>query len=164
MLVNKEHLIENHIQCIEWVPHSMTLSDLWPRIQGHNIFRHWLLQPAPVFASLWALFSLIIGLIHCVNFSIYSRQRRMTSGREPSCVVVASDYQLAVRDSCSGAITRTPAASWCVCVTSVSVCVKWVMNHLQTDNASSLLCHLLSYNQNISTQDAHSSHRCTFWI
>jgi len=21
---------------------SMTLSDLWPRFQGHDIFRHWL--------------------------------------------------------------------------------------------------------------------------
>jgi len=21
---------------------SMTLSDLWPRFQGHNIFRHWI--------------------------------------------------------------------------------------------------------------------------
>jgi len=23
------------------VPLSMTLSDVWPRFQGHNIFRHW---------------------------------------------------------------------------------------------------------------------------
>jgi len=26
------------------VPLSMTLSDLWPRFQGHNIFRHWISQ------------------------------------------------------------------------------------------------------------------------
>jgi len=24
------------------VPLSMTLSDLWPRFQGHDIFRHWI--------------------------------------------------------------------------------------------------------------------------
>jgi len=26
------------------VPLSMTLSDLWPRFQGHDIFRHWISQ------------------------------------------------------------------------------------------------------------------------
>jgi len=26
------------------VPLSMTLSDLWPGFQGHNIFRHWISQ------------------------------------------------------------------------------------------------------------------------
>ena len=26
------------------VPLSMTLSDLWPQFQGHNIFRHWISQ------------------------------------------------------------------------------------------------------------------------
>jgi len=26
------------------VPLSMTLSDLWPRFQGHNIFWHWIFQ------------------------------------------------------------------------------------------------------------------------
>jgi len=26
------------------VPLSMTLSDLWPRFQGHNIFRQWISQ------------------------------------------------------------------------------------------------------------------------
>jgi len=26
------------------VPHSMTLSDIWPRFQGHAIFRHWISQ------------------------------------------------------------------------------------------------------------------------
>jgi len=24
------------------VPRSMTLSDLWPRFQDHDIFRHWI--------------------------------------------------------------------------------------------------------------------------
>jgi len=26
------------------VPLSMTLSDLWPRFQGHDIFQHWTLR------------------------------------------------------------------------------------------------------------------------
>jgi len=26
------------------IPLSMTLSDLWPRFQGHDIFRHWISQ------------------------------------------------------------------------------------------------------------------------
>jgi len=33
-----EHLIGNHTQSYRMVPISMTLSDLWPRFQGHNIF------------------------------------------------------------------------------------------------------------------------------
>ena len=28
----------------QMVPPSMTLSDPWPRIQGHDIFRHWISQ------------------------------------------------------------------------------------------------------------------------
>jgi len=26
----------------QMVPLSITLSDLWPRFQGHDIFRHWI--------------------------------------------------------------------------------------------------------------------------
>jgi len=36
-------LIGNHTVC-RMVPHSMTVSGLWPRFQGHNIFWHWISQ------------------------------------------------------------------------------------------------------------------------
>jgi len=38
--VTKEHLIGNHMAytIYQMEPLSMTLSDLWPRFQGHDIF------------------------------------------------------------------------------------------------------------------------------
>ena len=50
------------------IPLSMTLSDLWPRFQGHNIFRHWISQKRHEIELLWNVNS--YALCRMVTFSM----------------------------------------------------------------------------------------------